>query len=108
MGLKVDKTPEPDMHPRVLNEIAIEIVDALVIIIFKKSIDSRIVPQDWKEAHVTPLFQKGGRMKKENYRPISLASVGEKMLESIIKEGHLNNHDLIGYNQHGFTNGNLV
>eukprot|EP00061_Rhincodon_typus_P014823 g42135.t1 len=39
-GLKVDKSPQPDgKHPRVLKEIAEEIVEALVVI-FKESLES--------------------------------------------------------------------
>ena len=40
MGLKMDKSPGPDnLHPRVLKEVALEIVDPLVF---------GIVPTDWK------------------------------------------------------------
>eukprot|EP00061_Rhincodon_typus_P003075 g19213.t1 len=40
LGSKVDKSPGPDnLHPRVLKEGALEIVDALVVI-FQDSIDS--------------------------------------------------------------------
>ena len=63
MGLKVDKSPGPDgMHPRVLKEMAGEIANALVVI-FQNSLDSGVVPADWKTANVTPLFKKGGRQK---------------------------------------------
>eukprot|EP00061_Rhincodon_typus_P001655 g15386.t1 len=59
MGLKVDKSPQPDnLHPRVLKEVALEIVDALVVI-FQDSIDSGTVPADWRVANVTPIFKKG-------------------------------------------------
>ena len=62
-GLKADKSPGPDsLHPRVLKEVATEIVDALVII-FQNSLDSGVVPEDWRVANVTPLFKKGGREK---------------------------------------------
>ena len=68
LGLKADKSPGPDgLHPRVLKEVALEIVDALVII-FQSSLDSGSVPEDWRMANVIPLFKKGGREKTENYR----------------------------------------
>ena len=64
MGLKADKSPGPDgLHPRVLKEVALEIVDALVII-FQCSIDSGSVPVDWRVANVIPLFKKGGERKQ--------------------------------------------
>eukprot|EP00061_Rhincodon_typus_P001212 g14044.t1 len=74
-GLKVDKSPGPDgLHPRVLKEIAEEIVEALVMI-FQESLESGRVPEDWNIANVTPLFKKGVGQKTENYRLISLTSV---------------------------------
>ena len=66
MGLKADKSPGPDnLHPRVLKEVALEIVDALVVI-FQDSVDSGTVPADWRVANVTPIFKKGGREKTGN------------------------------------------
>ena len=107
-GLKADKSPGPDsLHPRVLKEVATEIVDALVII-FQNSLDSGVVPEDWRVANVTPLFKKGGREKAGNYRPVSLTSVVGKLLESVIKDGiaaHLESGEIIGQSQHGFTKG---
>ena len=85
MGLKVDKSPGPDnLHPRVLKEVALEI-DALVVI-FQNSLDSGLVPTDWRVANVSPIFKKGGREKTGNYRPVSLTLVLGKLLESIIKD----------------------
>ena len=45
-----------------------------------------IVPAEWKEANVTPLFKKGSRSKTENYRPVSLTSVLCKLLEIFIRD----------------------
>ena len=60
MGLKVDKSPGPDgMRPRVLKEMAGEIANALVVI-YQNSLDSGVVPADWKTANVTPQFKKRG------------------------------------------------
>jgi len=76
--------------------------------IFNMSINTGIVPQDWKDANVSPLFKKGSRNKPENYRPVSLTSIVGKMLESIIKDhivDYLNKFNLIRNSQHGFTKG---
>ena len=43
-----------------------------------------------------------------NYRPVSLTSVTDKILESMIKDEiaeYLEVHDKIGLNQHGFVKG---
>ena len=61
MGLEVNKFPKTDdLHPRVLKEMAVEIVDTLVII-FPNSIDSGTVAADWKVVNETPLFKEGER-----------------------------------------------
>ena len=58
MGLKEDKSPGPDnLHPRVLKEVALEIVDSLVVI-FQNSLNSGIVPTDWRVANISSLFKR--------------------------------------------------
>eukprot|EP00061_Rhincodon_typus_P011728 g36966.t1 len=74
-GLKADKSPRKDgLQPRVLKEIAEEIVEALMVI-FQESLESGRVQEDWKMSNGAPLFKKGGRQKTGNYRPVSLTSV---------------------------------
>ena len=105
-GRKVDKSPESNgLHPRVLRMVAEDIIESLVMI-FQESLDSGMVPEDWKIANVTPLSKKGGRQKKGNYWPVSLSSVVGKVLESIIKDevmGYLETNDKISQSQHGFS-----
>eukprot|EP00061_Rhincodon_typus_P006101 g26372.t1 len=85
-GLKGDKSPRPDgLQPRVLKEMAEEIVEVLVVI-FQESWQSGRVPEDRKMADVTPLFKKGGRQVIGNSRPVSLTSVIGNILESVIKD----------------------
>ena len=45
-----------------------------------------IVPLEWKEANIIPLFKKVSRHKSVNYRPVSLTSVICKVLETIIRD----------------------
>ena len=52
--------------------------------VFNRSLQEGIVPLEWKEANIIPLFKKGSRNKSVNYRPVSLTSVICKLLESII------------------------
>ena len=76
--------------------------------LFRLSIDSGCIPQDFRDAIVTPIFKKGSKSKVENYRPVSLTSIVGKMLESIIKEQIVNfvdSNNLIRDSQHGFTSG---
>ena len=40
--------------------------------VFNLSLKEGVVPFEWKEANIIPLFKKGSRNKSENYRPVSL------------------------------------
>ena len=77
-------------------------------ILFSKSLKTGEVPQDWKDAIITPLHKKGKRDEPNNYRPISLTSVVCKIMESVIKDKVLEfllNNNLISNHQHGFIPG---
>ena len=69
------------------------------------SLQEGIVPVEWKEANIIPLFKKGSRNKSVNYRPVSLASVICKLLETIIRDHMMDfliKQKLIIPSQHGF------
>ena len=73
--------------------------------VFNLSLEEGIVPLEWKEANIIPLFKKGSRNKSENYRPMSLTSVICKLLERLIKDhlvDFLVKNKLINPSQHGF------
>ena len=102
------KSPGPDgLHPRVLKELSPEISKPLAFIM-QKSLDEGILPQSWKDAHVTPIFKKGSRTNKSNYRPVSLTSVVCKQMESIIRDHvmqYILDNDILTKCQHGFVSG---
>ena len=77
---------------------AIEIMDKLedklarhLTHIFNNSVESGIIPEDWKSANVTAIHKKGSRQEPGNYRPISLISVVCKTMEQLVK-GRLITH----------------
>ena len=71
----------PDGIPsRVLKEASKELSTPLCIL-FNKSLEYGVIPQDWKRANVTAIFKKGKRSDPGNYRPVSLTCILSKVLE---------------------------
>ena len=90
---------------RVLAELQ-DVIASPLCLIFNKSLQTGVVPEDWKIANVTPVFKKGRRSVPENYRPISLTSIVCKILESFVCKAivsHLSEHKLLRSSQHGFV-----
>jgi len=86
----------------------INLLRFFVLIIFKTSLESGILPQKWKSANVVPIFKKRTRNYRANYCPVSLTSVPCKVMESLIKEKlveFLEKHNIISNSQHGFMSG---
>ena len=69
--IKDNKSPGVDgIPPKLLTEIVEQFSTSLANL-FNLSLEEGIVPSEWKEANITPLFKKGSRNKPENYRPVS-------------------------------------
>ena len=104
-ALRVTGSPGPDgMHARTLHETARTIATPLALL-FRRSLDTSILPDDWKKGLVVPVFKKGSKQDPSNYRPISLTSIPCKVLEAIIREeilDHLYSHHLLSSDQYGF------
>jgi len=79
-----DKSPGPDnIGPKLLKYLLNDIVNPLVYI-FNLSLTSGCFPQSLKAAKVIPLYKKGERSNPSNYRPISLLSIFDKLLEKLM------------------------
>jgi len=106
--LQSDKSPGPDgLHPMLLKECAATIAEPLSRI-FQHSYNTGSLPEEWQIAHVVPIFKKGDRTNRENYRPVSLTCVSCKVMESIIKDvlvKHLEANKFLCKEQHGFRKG---
>ena len=90
--------------PKLLKEI-VEQISTPLTKLFNLSLEEGIVPSEWKEANITPLFKKGSRNKPEHYRPVSLASVACKLFETLMRDHmveFLVKHKLINTSQQGF------
>ena len=96
-----------DMGPRLLQELENELAKPLTAI-FRASLESGEVPEDWRTANVVPIYKKGPKAAAGNYRPVSLTSVCCKVMESILRDqmmGFLMRNNLIKDSQHGFMQG---
>ena len=104
-SMKPNKTGGVDeLNSSFLLEIGESVARPLAIL-FRQSLENGVVPEDWRNANVTPIFKKGSRKKPENYRPVSLTSHICKTLERIICQDmvrHLESNNLIKESQHGF------
>ena len=104
-SLKPNKAAGPDqISPRVLKELANELYRPLSVF-FQNSIDSGTVPEQWKQAIVTPIFKKGDKHNPANYRPFFLTAVCYKLLEHIVSKAllsHLEANEILIERQHGF------
>ena len=104
-NLKPQKTAGPDsIPPTVLKELSRQI-SPILIILFNISLQNGHVPDDWKEAHVAPVFKKGDKQNPNNYRPVSLTCIIGKCMEHILVSNimkHLDSNQIIHALQHGF------
>ncbi|KAK3085883.1 hypothetical protein FSP39_009995 [Pinctada imbricata] len=103
--LDPSKACGPDeIRTRILKELAHEI-SPILCIIYQKSLDTGDVPNDWRTAHVSPIYKKGSKYNPENYRPISLTRICCKILEHVVVSSimtHADTHNILYPLQHGF------
>ena len=90
---------------RLLRECFDLISDSLALI-FNRSIETSIFPDDWKSARITPLHKKCvNRSDPSNYRPISIIPVVAKVFERIVYDqlySYLTENKLLCCYQSGF------
>ena len=98
--LKSEKSTGPDGWPIEVIKQCSQQISIPLSIIFNKSFQSGVLPQDWKVAYITPIHKKGSCNVSGNYRPVSLTSTIVKIMESIVKSSifdYLISNDLISY-----------
>jgi hypothetical protein len=79
---KFTKTTE-DINQFVLKNCAASIASPLSLL-FTEIYNSNIIPSQWKEAFIIPVFKKGDRHDANNYRPISITSAICRLFEKLI------------------------
>ncbi|KFP60983.1 RNA-directed DNA polymerase from mobile element jockey, partial [Cariama cristata] len=84
LHLDMNKSMGSDgIRSRILKELADMFAKPLSII-YQQSWLTGEVPDNWRLANVTPIYEKGQKEDLGNYRPISLTSVPGKVMEQII------------------------
>ena len=69
------------------------------------SLSTGVVPDKFKVASVIPIYKKGSHIILTNYRPISLLSIFNQLLEKIIYKrliSFIEKHNILYKNQFGF------
>ena len=84
--MKENTSPGVDEISQKIVKETVEQTSTPLAHVFNMSLQEGIVPIEWKEANIIPLFNKGSRNKSVNYMPVSLTSVICKLLETIIRD----------------------
>jgi hypothetical protein len=96
--VRTDKSSGLDgIHLRILKECA-EQLDGPLTILFRNTLQEGHIPQDWREASVTPIHKRGSKLQTSNYRTISLTSIICKLMEKLIRNAllrHLIDNELL-------------
>ena len=107
-NINIHKASGPDKIQNIIFKTCSKEISAALANIFQQSLDTCTLPNDWRNANISPILFKGNKHMASNYRPISLTSVCCKNLEHIICKhmlNHLENNNIISPLQHGFSNG---
>ena len=105
-SLDVTKATGPDGIPAKLLKETASVIAPSLCKLFNKSLNTGVLPQEWKEANIVPVFKKGDHEHTENYRPISLLSLVSKVLERCVLNSLKDQlYNTISSCQHGFISG---
>ena len=96
--------PDGDIPAKIICDFR----DALSIplwLLWKRSLDTGVIPPDLKLQYITPIYKKGNRTEAVNYRPVSLTSHIIKIFERVVRKHlvkHLEDNNILPDSQHGF------
>ena len=83
-NINMRKSPGPDnIGPKLVRDSKMFLIDPLLYI-FNLSFDTGIVPTRLKLAKVIPIYKKGNKASPSNYRPISMLSIFDKIIERLM------------------------
>jgi hypothetical protein len=103
--LNNSKSTGPFSIPTPILKLAKNVLSGPLAIIINASFATGIVPKKMKIAKVIPVFKKGSSTQLTNYRPISLLSVFNKILEKLMHKrlySYINEKQILYSKQFGF------
>ena len=80
-------------------------ISPILALIYNESLARGDVPDEWRQANVSPVFKKGEKYDAANYRPVLLTCICCKTLEHILVSNinkHLALDSILADCQHGF------
>ena len=80
-------------------------ISTILAFFFNESLAWGDIPDEWRQANVSPVFKKGKKYDAANYRPVSLTCICCITLEHILVSNinkHLALDSIFDYCQHGF------
>ena len=91
-NLNIHKASGPDcLSARVLKECSSKISPMLALI-YNESLAQGTVPDDWRQAIVSPVFKKGEKYNAANYRPVPLSPIHISLAAAV----HLSTNTFLG------------
>ena len=103
--LNPKKAPVPDCIGGKLIQLCPDIISKNLTKIYNWAIRTGVYPHEMKLAHVIALYKKGVRHDPNNYRPISLVSIFDKIFEKIMCKrliSFLERNKILYCHQYGF------
>lgn len=103
--LNVNKSTGPFSIPVKVLKCLGSVLSRPLEIVFNHTFSTGIVPNNLKIANIIPIFKKGLQTSLNNYRPISLLSIFNKLLEKLMYKrllAFLEKEKIIHNNQFGF------
>ena len=98
----------PDGFPAMLLKTCKYSISKPLYLIWRRSLDSGLIPRSMKTANIIPIHKGGSRGLPSNYRPVALTSHLIKVFERVLRKyivAYLEENDLYNPGQHGFRQG---
>ncbi len=86
LKMKDKLTRTPESIPTYFIRRIIHCILKPLLHIYNTSLKHSIVPCQWKNSYIVPIFKKGNKSNPTNYRPISLTSTFSRIFESVLHD----------------------